>query len=110
MQRVMMRRTMLAAAAALTLAGAGPASAQYYGGDDYGPPRRFDRDYDRRDYDRRRDYGDDRFDRRGPPPGRGGNICVTARGTCYTRPGPFNAPCGCDIPGFGYKRGAIGGR
>ncbi len=38
-----------------------------------------------------------------------GRICVTARGNCPTRPGPFNAPCGCEIPGFGLKRGAIGG-
>lgn len=35
------------------------------------------------------------------------SVCVTARGTCLTRPAPPNAPCGCDIPGFGYRRGQI---
>ncbi|WCS23187.1 hypothetical protein LOK46_18640 [Methylobacterium sp. NMS14P] len=35
------------------------------------------------------------------------SVCVTARGTCLTRPAPPNAPCGCTIPGFGYKRGQI---
>jgi hypothetical protein len=38
----------------------------------------------------------------------GDSVCVTARGTCLTPPGPPNAPCGCEIPGFGYKRGQIG--
>ena len=101
-----MRRITLAALAALTLGttiGATTVNAQYY--DDR--PRRYER-YDddyryerrRRDYDgyeRRRDYG------------RRGSICVTARGNCVTRPAPFNVPCGCEIPGFGFKRGAIGG-
>lgn len=36
------------------------------------------------------------------------SVCVTARGTCVTAPAPPNAPCGCEIPGFGYKRGQIG--
>jgi len=100
------KRITLAVLAALALAPAlgTPASAQYYRDeDDYRPlrppppdyyddrPRRFQRD----DYD----YGPRRF----------GRICVTARGNCPTRPGPFNAPCGCEIPGFGLKRGAIGG-
>ena len=40
---------------------------------------------------------------------RRGSVCVTARGNCMTRPAPFNAPCGCEVPGFGFKRGAIGG-
>ncbi|KAA0124446.1 hypothetical protein CIW48_06605 [Methylobacterium sp. P1-11] len=35
------------------------------------------------------------------------SVCVTARGTCLTRPAPPDAPCGCDMPGFGYKRGRI---
>jgi hypothetical protein len=35
------------------------------------------------------------------------SVCVTARGTCVTAPAPPNAPCGCEIPGFGYKRGQI---
>ena len=122
MQPATMRRMVLAASAALVLAGAGPASAQYYGGDDYGPPRRFERDrdfdrrgdFDRRDYERRRDFerrgdfGDDRFDRRGPPPGRIGSLCTTSLGNCYTRPAPYMSRCGCDIPGHGFKHGAIG--
>ena len=35
-------------------------------------------------------------------------VCVTARGTCAAPAGPPSAPCGCEIPGFGYKRGQIG--
>jgi hypothetical protein len=35
------------------------------------------------------------------------SVCVTARGTCLTRAAPPGAPCGCEIPGFGYKRGQI---
>jgi hypothetical protein len=35
------------------------------------------------------------------------SVCVTARGPCLTRPAPPNTPCGCEIPGFGYKRGQI---
>lgn len=73
------------------------------------PPPPYD-DYDR---PRRRppppplDDDDDRprFDRRW----RSGSLCVTARGDCPTPPAPDNAPCGCEIPGFGYKRGQIEG-
>jgi hypothetical protein len=56
---------------------------------------------------------DDAYDRRGPR-WRGDfgrpwddSVCVTARGTCRVRPGPPDAPCGCEIPGFGYRRGQI---
>lgn len=35
-------------------------------------------------------------------------VCVTSRGTCSVPAGPPNTPCGCEIPGFGYKRGQIG--
>ncbi|WP_342110260.1 hypothetical protein [Methylobacterium sp. SI9] len=35
-------------------------------------------------------------------------VCVTSRGTCAAPPGLPNTPCGCEIPGFGYKRGLIG--
>ena len=40
---------------------------------------------------------------RGP---RFSTVCATARGSCPIRPVPQNSPCGCEIPGFGYKRGA----
>ena len=91
-----MKRILLAIATAATLGtglGAFEAKAQYY--DD--GPRRFERRYD-----------EDRYERRGRG-GRGGSICVTARGNCGTRPAPYNSPCGCEIPGFGFKRGAVGG-
>ena len=102
-----MKRIILVAVAALALGMASGAQAQYGRGyDDDDRPRRMERRYDEDRYERRRSrYDDDRFDR-GP---RGGGICVTSRGNCMTRPGPFNAPCGCEIPGFGFKRGAIGG-
>jgi hypothetical protein len=100
-------RITLAALAALTLGttlGAATANAQYY--DDR--PRRYERyDDDYRYERRRRDFDEDRYERRGY--GRRGSICVTARGNCVTRPAPFNTPCGCEVPGFGFKRGAIGG-
>ncbi|MCJ2089295.1 hypothetical protein MKK88_25375 [Methylobacterium sp. E-005] len=35
-------------------------------------------------------------------------VCVTSRGTCAAPAGLPNTPCGCEIPGFGYKRGQIG--
>ena len=57
--------------------------------------------------------------RRPPPPGYGygyrppvqyGQVCLTSRGSCYTgRPLQFGTGCGCSVPVFGYKRGAIGG-
>ncbi len=73
------------------------------------PPPPYD-DYDR---PRRRppppplddDDNRPRFDRRW----RSGSLCVTAWGDCPTPPAPDNAPCGCEISGFGYKRGQIEG-
>jgi hypothetical protein len=104
---IMVKRITLAALAALAIAPAlgTPAGAQYYR-DDYGygrrpPPADYYDDRPRPRY--RDDYG------YGGPRRGFGSVCVTARGNCPTRPGPFNAPCGCDIPGFGLKRGAIGG-
>ncbi|WP_336485768.1 hypothetical protein [Methylobacterium nigriterrae] len=105
-----MKRITLAAIAALTLGttlGAAGASAQYYG-DDYGGPRRYERRYDEDRYERRR-YDEDRFERRRDFGGRRSSICVTARGNCVTRPAPYNSACGCEVPGFGFKRGQIGG-
>lgn len=98
------KRLTLAALTALALAPAlaAPAAAQYYRDDyDYRPRRPPPGYYEDRPRRFRDDYG--------YGPRRFGRICVTARGNCPTRPGPFNAPCGCEIPGFGFKRGAIGG-
>ena len=103
-----MKRILLAAAALAMLAGT-PALAQNgggygggYGGGGYG------RGWDDDDRPRRRGW-----ERRGYDEGYGrprmGSICVTARGNCRTRPAPLNTPCGCEVPGFGFKRGAIGG-
>lgn len=99
------------ALAALVLAAGftGPAAAQYYGGGygapppyEYGPPRR----------PPPRDYDDEGPYRRGPPPGygrRGSAVCVTSRGSCpLGQIVPRLTPCGCEVPGFGYKRGAAG--
>ncbi|MFC0282816.1 hypothetical protein ACFFJB_04195 [Camelimonas abortus] len=36
-----------------------------------------------------------------------GPVCVTSRGACPSIPLPAGAPCRCDIPGFGWKRGAV---
>ncbi len=102
---------------------ASPASAQSYR-DGYDSPRRYDDGYSRRSRDDddgygRRRYGDDggrrrRFDDeddgprfRGPPRGGRGSVCITARGSCATGFAPPNAPCACDSPGFGVKRGAV---
>lgn len=92
-------------------------------------PDRYDRDdrsgygrgYDRaeRGYERREreyDRGERGYDRRGyserqsPQRTQYGSLCVTARGSCSTgRALPQNTPCGCNIDGFGYKRGAVAG-
>ncbi|KQT59716.1 hypothetical protein ASG52_20235 [Methylobacterium sp. Leaf456] len=99
----MMGRGLPALGAALILGlVAGPAAAQYRYDDGYGPPRRY-----------------------APPPGYyyeppappahvrrpdgdpRGSLCVTARGSCPTWLAPPNAPCACDIPGFGTKRGGV---
>ncbi|HEY8384321.1 MAG TPA: hypothetical protein VIL09_19445 [Microvirga sp.] len=134
-----MKRLVLVAAALAALAAAAPASAQSLqdgpGGSMYrdfgndGPPRRYERQFQEREYyapRQRRDYYSERYDdrpRRGgyseryddrPRRGayrqtRAGSVCVTARGNCDTGAVlPLNTPCGCNIPGFGQKRGAIG--
>jgi hypothetical protein len=103
-------KCILVAAAALALLGAAPAAAQYGGyGGGYGGGYRGGWDDDDDDWrDRRRRRGWDegpRYERRMSM----GSLCLTSRGNCRTRPAPPNTPCGCDIPGFGYKRGAVGG-
>lgn len=71
----------------------GPAHAQYHRGYGYEPDPPY--------------YDEDPRPRRYP---RGGRICVTSRGSCMSEyPAPFNAPCACTVPGFGIKRGQIGG-
>lgn len=51
--------------------------------------------YEEPGYGRRRDFG---------------RACATSRGVCYVRPPqPLGAPCRCEIPGFGLKRGNIEG-
>ena len=128
-----MKRFVFAAAAVAATLAVLPASAQYSGGGSYGGSygeggyggRSYDDDDD--DYPRRRrppspPYGGPRGQGPYGPPGnaygrqgygqsaqRLGSICVTARGNCPWRPSPINAPCGCDISGFGFKRGAVGG-
>lgn len=123
-----MKRAILAAIMLAGLAAPAAAQFQYYPdgtvidrrvNPNYIPPQRgYDRrDIDRRDRwddrrDRRRDW-DDRRDRRGGGwddrrAGGYGRTCVTSRGACGVyRPLPLRAPCSCDIPGFGTKRGAI---
>lgn len=103
----------LLAAAAVALLGAAPAAAQYgpyggYGGG-YGAygggygHRGWDEDDDRPRY-RRRHWGEHHsYERRVQV----GSICYTARGSCRTHPAPVRSGCGCNIPGFGFKRGAI---
>jgi hypothetical protein len=130
-----MRRFLLAGLGAAAILAAAPASAQYYGGGyggggygggGYGSggyQRGFEDDEDdyrpRRRYRVEREYGDGYG---GGGYGRGGyverprqrrvqsgSLCVTSRGVCETGTRlPANTGCGCNIPGFGYKRGAIG--
>lgn len=104
----MLRRQLtVSALACAVLLSALPAQAQYYGGPYRGAPSYDDDD----DEDRpprpryyRRDYGYERPYYRQP---RYGNICVTGRGDCPTQPLPLGSGCGCNIPGFGIKRGIV---
>ncbi|MBN9454421.1 MAG: hypothetical protein J0I42_20990 [Bosea sp.] len=104
----MLRRQLTISVLACTvLLGALPVHAQYYGGP-YNNPQAYDDDDDddrpppRRHY--RRDYGYERPYYRQP---RYGDICVTGRGDCPTPPLPYGSNCGCNIPGFGSKRGIV---
>jgi hypothetical protein len=93
---------------ATVLAAITPAAAQYY---PYPPPP---------------GYGGGGYYRPLPPPAPGfyrpdygygygyqprpvqfGNLCVTSRGNCGTRPRPVQSSCSCFIEGFGPKRGAV---
>jgi hypothetical protein len=88
-------------AAAGIVATAAPALAQYY---PYPPPppRPY---YQPQPHYRPDPYGGGYYQPYRPPVI--GNLCVTSRGNCYTRPRPANSSCACEIPGFGLKRGAI---
>lgn len=137
MKRLVLAAAAFAALAAAAPASAqyiydGPGGSHYRQDDeygDYGPRRRLQRQFEEREYyapRQRREYYSERYDdrpRRGgyserfdDRPRRGGyrqtqagSVCVTARGNCDTGAVlPLNTPCGCNIPGFGQKRGAIG--
>lgn len=127
-----MKRIVLAALAALTLAspalaqgyfeipprGYGPPRSGYYEGRGYDRPRGYDHEHRRRwhdhdhhddDDDRPRRRGGDWDRRRGDdgPRGARGSMCITSRGVCPIGAAvPRNTPCRCFIPGFGPKRGA----
>lgn len=101
---------------ALLAFSAGPAFAQYYPGNRPVPPppqQQYQDHHNNRGpaYDRRGPRYDDRRgprydDRRGPR--QRPRMCVTSRGDCpapgYAGPG---ASCGCNLPGFGMKRGNV---
>ncbi|HMO28458.1 hypothetical protein [Enterovirga sp.] len=97
-------------AAALLLAGSAlmPAAAQYY---QYGPPSGYGPPPG---YGHPPGYGPPpRYGNPyGPPPRpryRPSTVCVTARGPCpIGGVVPRGTPCGCVVPGFGYKRGNAG--
>jgi hypothetical protein len=94
-----MKRILLACAALLAVST--PALAQYYpaphGGHPYGGPP---------PWARQQPWGGGGgyyYER----PVAMGNVCVTSRGNCRTRPRPEQSPCSCFIEGFGPKRGAV---
>jgi hypothetical protein len=91
-----MKSITIALLAAVTVfADSRPSEAQYY---PYPPPPR--------PYYQPNPYDDGGYYRRQRPVVIG-DICITSRGSCRTRPRPENSSCGCDIPGFGPKRGAV---
>ena len=65
-----------------------------------------------RDYDRRPRYEERRYEERPRYEERSrrdlGDVCVTSRGSCGTPQANYiGAPCRCNIPGFGSKRGNV---
>ncbi len=98
-----MKRVLLASAA--LMAAVTSASAQHYiyppqvygPGGYYSPPPP-------RHYYRPDPYGGWVYH---PRPVQFGNLCLTSRGTCYTRPRPVQSSCSCFIEGFGPKRGGV---
>lgn len=113
---MLFRKLTLAVVAAAVVLPALTAGAQYYDPYRRPPPPVYDDEDDRplppRSWDRPPSYGYDRprYGYEGTPiyrPRRFGDMCVTSRGECPTRPSPINAPCRCYIDGFGEKRGAV---
>lgn len=110
--RTTLRLSMFGLGAACLLLGTVSASAQYYeqrprGGywqEEAPPPPR---------HRQRRDWRDEGegwggYDRRPPMRQRFGGVCITSRGSCAAHPRlSSGAPCRCDIPGFGEKRGNV---
>lgn len=96
-----MTRSAFALTALIALvASVAPAAAQYY---PYPPPPGYYPQRPGGGYYRPDPYGDGYYRR----PVQFGNICFTSRGSCPTRPQPVEAPCRCNIPGFGVKRGGV---
>jgi hypothetical protein len=96
----------LFACAAIVMAAA-PAAAQYYPyppPPGYGPPGGYYRPPPPPPYYRPDPYGGGYGYQR---PVQFGNLCVTSRGNCGTRPRPVQSSCSCFIEGFGPKRGAV---
>lgn len=102
---MMLRKLAFATLAGAALLSAASASAQYYDRDPYyrpAPPYGYDRPPPPYGYDRPRRYDDRPYRGR-----RFGDMCVTSRGDCQTRPVPVGSGCRCYIEGFGEKRGII---
>jgi hypothetical protein len=92
MEQTRMRAAILAATMLVAGSAFGPAVAQYYV-PSYGPPAYGYREVPPRPYYR----------------ARASTVCVTSRGPCPVGGIiPAGAPCGCYVPGFGYKRGNAG--
>ncbi len=103
---------MMALGGLAALGAATAAEAQYYPGPPgYGPPPGYGQPPGYYGQPRRQPpgyYGGGYYQPR--PQVQFGQVCLTSRGSCYTgRPLQFGTGCGCSIPGFGFKRGAIGG-
>jgi hypothetical protein len=92
---------------------AAPATAQYhryYDDDEYDYRPRRGREYEYRDYDRRRDYGAPRRGYSGPPAGGPalGATCATPRGACSQTPAqPRGSSCVCFVVGAGNTPGTV---
>ena len=113
-----------AGVAALAMLAAAPAFAQFFPGQPYPQPQSYyqqqrpyypppEPEYQQPQqpyypqqqpyYQQRPDYG---YRPRRPP--QVSNLCGTSRGVCYINVlAPVSAPCRCEVPGFGLKRGNV---